>query len=249
MRKPFMIPVACFALLLLSHSAMASVSLGSVTGARSIKAWPGDVIRFETFLFNIHENSMLAISMDVEGPEGWAVSADPEAFELDFYPAGRCITKEGYVCLSTGLGGVMARPARFTVEVPSWAEKGKYTTKAWSHASIKGTDTRTQQSRVYDFVVDVVDGSLEPKKGEDNAPKYNLISKPKIKKDVEPKSEGQLESESKPVGDAIDSSPKRLIENYKEGVTGMAASGIIGTMILASIVVIILLASWRIYRH
>ena len=129
---------------LMVPAAGAATSLGSVTGARSMHALPGDTVDFDMLLFNIHDNRTLEVVIELEGPDGWDLQSSPANFNLDFHQPGKCYTKPGYECLNTGLGGIMARPVRITADVPYNADDGEYTIVASSSAFGSGSGLSTR---------------------------------------------------------------------------------------------------------
>lgn len=236
------IPVI-ISLFLMPQTAYASLSLGSVTGARTANAFPGDTVSFDMLLFNIHENSTLVVNIDIEGPDGWVVRTNPASFTLDYHPVSKCITKEYYECLSTGQGGVMARPIKIIVDIPNGISSGKFPIIVTSHVGTDGSSVNMQQSRAYQFSVFINENADNP-----HFP-TSLPDDEKITVNEIPKQDSQIPDNSPvQVHEAIENeSDAANIGN--NDVTGMAISSAISVGIYIVLIALIVVVSWRLYRR
>jgi hypothetical protein len=246
---------ACILVLMSLHGASASISLGSVTGARQLGALPGESASFEMLLFNIHENATVMVDIAVEGPVGWSVSANPQSFALDFSQPGKCFTKPDHVCLNTGLGGVMARPVHVIADVPDSATPGEYVVSASSYVGGGGSGVTMMQSRTYHFTVNVQDATETGGRDDDAGATGNPVSAGS----GAGSDEGQVSTGLQGPGDGKDSVKHKEedavgpveSEPVKESdsLTGMMISEVIGAGLFAVVIIAILAASWRLYKR
>jgi len=242
--KPFTLFAALLALLLLAGTSMAAISLGSVTGARTIGAFPGDTVSFELIFFNIHDENGLTIDMEAKGPEGWNVFTDEERFELDFHDTGACFEKNDYECLNTGQGRVMARPIRINVEVPWSVYDGEYIIRVSTTVSGGDGAMSMHQTRNYQFVVVVGDGFDENEN--------RIVEKEYQEPDDE--TENRILADGT---DGYDSDYRNETEpenqptqtGVVDSLTGLFIADAIGSGLIALIIVLILLVSWRVYKR
>lgn len=245
---------ACVLVLLSLHGASASISLGSVSGTRYMEALPGETSNFELLLFNIHDNSSVQVDVVVEGPEGWAVSSSPSTFNLDFSAPGNCFSKQDYVCLNTGLGGVMARPVKVTTDIPDSATPGEYVISASVYVGGGDIGVTMVQSRTYHFTVKVKEAEPDSS-GDDNAEATDSPGSTSAGAggDDESGSTGAQEPESGKTVPGDDENDANMEEaepiQESDGLTGMMISEGITAGLFAFIIIIIIAASWRLYKR
>jgi hypothetical protein len=245
--------IAFIALAMLPHTAAAAISLGSVTGARELASVPGDTISFDLLLFNTHVDSTLGVVIEVEGPGGWETHTSPEGFDLRFSPPGRCVQMEGYECLSTGQGGIMAKPARVVVEVPDSAQDMGYPIKATIYINGEGGDMSMQQSRTYDFVVKVDSDLANKGVNGDGAPVTNPSANQQNDKDTDTENQSSANvqgSEDPGTGlSGLAPQPPGETPAGPDALTGMILADTVGIGVFVVILVFTILFSWRIYKH
>jgi len=241
--KLFTVFAALLALLLLAGTSMAAISLGSVTGARTTGAFPGDTVSFEVILFNMHDENGLIIDMEAQGPEGWNVFTDEERFELDFHEVGFCFEKNDYECLNTGQGRVMARPIRISVEVPWSVYDGEYVIRASSTVSGGDGAMSMHQTRNYQFLVVVGDGLNENEVFEktDKEPDETETEN-RILADATSDYDSDYQNETEP-----ENQPTQT--GVVDSLTGLFVADAIGSGLVALIIALILLVSWRVYKR
>jgi len=264
-----MICAACIMFLLMTQTARSATSLGSVTDAKTADASAGGTVTFRVLMFNAHENSTLSVVSDAEGPEEWDVFVQPESFDLLFSPPGYHTAEEGYECLGTGEGDVMARVVSVSAGIPAYAEPGRYDIRLTSRAGKAGGSMNMRQSRTFRFTVIVRDGTeMPPNNSPNNSPKNS----PDIADDAA--SSGASESGDTSAGDDDSDNmavPGTETENVNEsagsnaapldggsaikgadkpsGATGMLVAGMAGYGIIALVILLMLFVSWKIYKH
>lgn len=85
--KPKISAICIFAVILLAAVpfAEASTSLGSAQDRKYAEVYPGEIVQFKIFLFNIHDNSNLSVNLVAkEVPAGWSVDINPSSFQLEY---------------------------------------------------------------------------------------------------------------------------------------------------------------------
>ena len=232
-----------------ANTAGAVLSLGSSTGQKSANAYPGGTVQFRILLFNIHEPSDIGVELSAEAPGKWNTEISPQSFDLEYFPAGACLNREGYECLSTGEGDVMARPFMISVEVPDSAKTGSYdvilisTVRGDGHFSM-------EQSRSFHFTVNVKEKA---------ASRYSESSKSsKLSNAAAAGNESQVQHtaaygnetnmQGPDYGNPVNTGGSANTFSPAEGLTGGLFASPVETAIISFVVLLILLVSWKIYR-
>lgn len=231
-----MLAAICMAALLLPQ-AQAAISLGSATSSREAVAQPGDRVEFGMLLFNMHENLTLRASVRVEGPDSWNAYANPGSFDLKFSQPGSCRQMDGYECLSTGLGDVMARKVAVVAQVPKSAKPGEYIVKAETRIGGDGGQISMQQSRTFYFSVlvrEAVARSQAPSSDSTGGVGSGSASPG---------------TEDMPAGNGSANNTQQEPNAMNEGITGLLTWNIAGIGILLLSMIAALALSWRIYRR
>ena len=233
----FLAVMAALILLAAIPAAEAAVSLGSVQDKYSAEVVQGQETGFVVFLFNIHQNETVRVSLDSEYPFGLGVSISPRTLNVPYLPPGTPL-QEGYSVLSTSEGNIMVKTVSVSVSTTSNTAPGEYDIKVIAATESSGGTLAVSQGRAFRFRVNVKEYQYEEPDQEEE-----IVHEEPVEVQEAPKEPLVGDEETEDVTDAGGKSTfTRQVEEVSDTINRMTGSVINNPVISPVVIIIVLMA-------